>query len=45
MHWTDDQVWTIGISYVDPKVWGQGGFAIHLGHWVLCFWREDQTDA
>jgi hypothetical protein len=40
MHIVKQDTFTIGISWLEKELYGEGGLEIHLGKYIICFWRR-----
>ena len=40
MHFVSTDTLTLGISWLNKQIYGEGGLQIHLGYYILCFWKR-----
>ena len=40
MHTVKSDTWTLGVSWLDKRIYGEGGLEIHIGKRILCFWKK-----
>lgn len=40
MHIVKSDTWTLGVSWLDKEIYGEGGLEIHLGKRIICFWEK-----
>lgn len=42
MHVVKTDTWTLGIAWLEKKLYGEGGLEIHIGKRVICFWKRPE---
>ncbi len=42
MHIVTSDTFTIGIAWLDRKLYGEGGLEIHIGKRIICFWTKPE---
>lgn len=35
--------WTLGVAWLDKRIYGEGGLQIHIGKRILCFWAKPKA--
>lgn len=43
MHIVKSDTWTLGVSWLDKRIYGEGGLEIHIGKRILCFWKRPKA--
>lgn len=43
MHLTTSDTWTLGISWLNKEIYGEGGLQLHIGKRIVCFWDEENN--
>jgi hypothetical protein len=41
MHIETQDTFTLGISWQSKELYGEGGFQLHIGFKVICFWKTE----
>ena len=44
MHIVKSDTLTYGISWLDKRLYGEGGLQLHFGKRILCFWDEEELE-
>lgn len=42
MHIVKTDTWTLGVAWLEKKLYGEGGLEIHIGKRVICFWKRPE---
>ena len=40
VHIVSQDTWTIGVSWLNEELYGEGGLEIHIGKRIICFWAQ-----
>lgn len=43
MHIVKSDTWTLGVSWLDKRIYSEGGLEIHIGKRILCFWKRPKA--
>lgn len=42
MHIVKCDTWTLGVAWLDKRLYGEGGLEIHIGKRIICFWKRPE---
>ena len=40
MHIASSDTWMLGVSWLDKRIYGEGGLQIHVGKRIVCLWDD-----